>query len=150
MTDIVGKIVSVVLIFVMLVITPIAYVSCTQWTRSRTVALVSMRSLIDEVIDTREMSDQALADFNLSLAGASESYKATITREVKVVDPDPLNPGKTVTSYVVVDNNRTYNQGDYIIIRVETLGMNTFQTIMLSLLGMDLPNDDEVLAGRVR
>lgn len=150
MKDVVGSVLAIFLGFILLLVTPMYYFSIIQWAKAETVALTAARNLIDEVIDTKEMDDAALANFNMELAALSGYYTATVTRQVKVVNPDPLNPGETYTTYMTVDNNKEYDQGDFIIIEIEPLGVNISQTIARTLMGFQIPDNGVVLAGRVR
>jgi hypothetical protein len=150
MKDVVGSVFAIFLGFILLLVTPMYYFSIIQWAKAETVALTAARNLIDEVIDTKEMDDVALANFNMELAALSGYYTATVTRQVKVVNPDPLSPGETYTTYMMVDNNKEYDQGDFIIIEIEPLGVNISQTIARTLMGFQIPDNGVVLAGRVR
>jgi len=150
MKDVVGSVLAIFLGFILLLVTPMYYFSIIQWAKAETVALTAARNLIDEVIDTKEMDDAALATFNMELAALSGYYTATVTRQVKVVNPDPLNPGETYTTYMTVDNNKEYDQGDFIIIEIEPLGVNISQTIARTLMGFQIPDNGVTLAGRVR
>ena len=150
MKDVVGSVLAIFLGFILLLVTPMYYFSIIQWAKAATVALTAARNLIDEVIDTKEMDDAALANFNMDLAALSGYYTATVTRQVKVVNPHPLNPGETYTTYMTVDNNKEYDQSDFIIIEIEPLGVNISQSIARTLMGFQIPDNGVVLAGRVR
>lgn len=148
--DVLGSIFSFIMIILMLVITPIYYVGIIQWARSEAVVNIETRNLIDEVIDTRFLIDDTLKDYNLSIAALPMNYVITISRKVKVINPDPLNPGSTYTTYVVVDDISKYEQGDFIIVNLEPVGNNLFQIISKSLMGLSIPSNSFTLAGRVR
>ena len=105
MKDIVGSVFALFVAFLLLALTPLYYISTIQWAKSETMILTSARNLIDEVIDTRKLDDAALKEFNLNIAANSEYYTTNIIRQVRAVNPDPLNPGSTYTSYVTVDDN---------------------------------------------
>ena len=148
--DVLGSIFSFIMIILMLVITPIYYVGIIQWARSEAVVNIETRNLIDEVIDTRFLIDDTLKDYNLSIAALPMNYVITISRKVKVINPDPLNPGSTYTTYVVVDDISKYEQGDFIVVNLEPVGNNLFQIISKSLMGLSIPSNSFTLAGRVR
>lgn len=150
MKDIISSILATILAVIMLGITPLYYVGIIQWTRSEIIALSETSNLIDEVIDTRELRESTLKEYNINLASTSEYYTAKITRQVRVINPDPLNKGKTYESYVTVDDISTFNQGDFIIVEVKAIGNGTAQVIAQSLLGLGLGDMDFTLAGRVR
>ena len=148
--DAVGGVISLMLAFIFLCFMPLYYTGVIQWARSESEALAATRNLIDEVIDTRQLLNDTLADYNLTIAGLPDYYTTTITRQVKIINPDPLNAGQTYTTYVTVDDNSVYDQGDFIIVEVEPFGMNVFRTMARGLFGLSIPNDGFTLAGRVR
>lgn len=148
--DIVGVVLSVIMSVLLLVVSPMYYIGVIEWARSESEALAYTRNVIDEVIDTRELTDDMLADYNLNMASLSEYYTIEITRKVKVINPDPVHAGQTYTTYMIVDDNRHYNQGDIIIVDVKQIGSNTFQMLARGLMGMTILKDDITLCGRVR
>lgn len=148
--DIIGTVMSIILVFLMLMVTPLYYIGIIQWASSESAARAYTRNLVDEVIDTRELKVETLQDYNLSMASLSDYYNTTVMRQVKVVNPDPLNPGQTYSSYQVVDDIYNYNQGDLIVVKVEPLGKNMFQIIARSMLGLSMSPNGFTFPGRVR
>lgn len=149
-SSVIGTVVSGILVILLLVVTPLYYIGIVEWAKAENEVIADTRNLIDEVIDTRVLTDDMMADYNLSLAAKSNYYRATITREVKVVNPDPLNPGKTHTNYMVVDDITNWNKGDLITVKVEQVGTNYFRTISRAMLGLDIQSNDIQMTGRVR
>lgn len=150
MKDVIGSLLSILLAFVLLGVTSIYYVGIIQWAESETQALSYTRSVIDEVIDTRELTDATKEDYDLLMSSLANYYSFEIIRQVKIVEPDPLNPGGTYTSYMTVSDNKHYEQGDLIIINVKPVGLNVAQAVGQSFLGMTSLQDGFSLAGRVR
>jgi len=148
--DIIGAAFAVISIFFLLVVTPNFYTGAVQWARSESEAIANTRNLIDEVIDTRELTEDTLADFNIKMAALSEYYTCEIIRKVKVINPDPLNPGQTYTTYIIVDDISQYNQGDLIVVNVEQIGGNMYQNLARKLMGSAVQSDTITLCGRVR
>lgn len=150
MKDVVSAVISIIAIFLMLGVTPLYYEGIIQWQKSQSQALAYTRAVVDEVIDTKELTDEAIKDYNLNMASLPNTYKVTISRQVKVVNPDPENAGKTHTTYVTVDDNKHYDQGDLIIVEVKPLSNNLAQQISLALLNLASPSSGFTIPGRVR
>lgn len=104
---------------------------------------------IDEVIDTGEVSETLLTDFQLGCNSYGPIIQIEIVRFVKTIDPDPINGG-TYTTYVVAEDNTHYNQGDHIQVTVKTIGYSGTQRMVMSTVGIMLPKFECTLAGRVR
>lgn len=149
-SSIIGTVLSIFLVVLLLIVTPMYYISIVQWARAENEMMSEVSELIDKVIDTRVLTTDMLADFNLSLAAKPLNYRATITRESMVVNPDPNNPGKTYSTYVITDNIAEWKQGDIITITVEMFGESMFTVISSRLLGLRTSKDTFTLSGRVR
>lgn len=134
----------------LLIVIPVYGISCADWTRTQHQVLSEARNLVDEVIDSRELSASRLADFNLALAAQSVTFKSTIIREVKIVNPDPANPGRTYTTYLVTEDVNHYQQGDLITVKIEQIAPSNLEIISQRLLGIYPKSDDIILTGRVR
>ena len=150
MRNLASTVLSVLIAFVLLCIIPIFYVSIIQYARSTVIVLSETRNLIDNVIDTRKLSEDDLADFQIGITSTNAYYNATIMRKVRVVNPDPNNPGKTYTTFVVVDDIYNYNQGDRIIVKVEPIGQSLYQVLARAFLQILVEDESFTLAGRVR
>lgn len=150
MKGIVGDIIAVILLGALLLLAPQFNIGVEQWAESKMMVLSEARNLIDEVIDDRTLSDDTLEDFNLAVASASEYFKVDIIRKTKVVNPDPKNPGRTYTTYVLVDDIRNWKQGDRIVVKIHTIGQNIGKTIAASILGYSINDTDVEVGGRVR
>lgn len=145
-----GVIVYLFLIIITLVAVPLYMISLAHWAKSETEMMSETAELIDKVIDTRTLTEDMLADFNLDLASKELNYKATIYREVKVVNPDPTQAGKTYTAYVLADDITTWEQGDNIVVEVESVGESKFTTLAARLMGLHVGDSKFTLSGRVR
>ncbi len=150
MKDIVSSVLGIFLAFILLGVTPLYYVGVIQWAQAETQAIAYTTNLVDEVIDTKQLNDQTLAEYNLKMASLSTYYTFTIERQIKVVNPDPMNPGSTYTTYIVDDNIREYDTGDLIVVSVRPAGLSFAQTIADNILGLSVPKNGFTLPGRVR
>lgn len=150
MKNVISSVLSAIAIVILLFVTPAYYVGVIQTARAQSAALSYTRDLIDTVIDTRQLTTDTLEDYTLNMATTTEYYKFTITRKMRVVNPDPVEAGQTYSTYINVDDTSIYNQGDRIIVKVEPIGTNLFQSLSSSLIGLNVSAEGFTLVGRVR
>lgn len=150
MNDIAGKVIGVILVFLMLGVTPLYFTSIIESARDQELIMNATQQLIDGVVDTGQLTQETLDSYYTTLATANGYYNATILHKIKMINPDPSNPGSTYTSYVAVDDIYSYERGDEIIVKVDTLGESYYQKITRSLLGLSVLKEGFSLAGRVR
>ena len=150
MSDIFSKIIGVILAFMLSVLTPYTINSMVEDMVARRSIINEMSMFIDEVIDTKQITKQQMSDFQLGCNSYGPVVQIEIRRYVKTIDPDPKNPGKTYTTYVMSDDNLHYNQGDHIQVTVYTVGYTGSQRLVMSTVGILAPRFECTLAGRVR
>ena len=150
MTDIFGRVFGVILAFILLFIAPFTMVTLSQEMVARRTILNEMQSFIDETIDSRQVTDQQLEDFYLGISGLGPIVDVEISRYVRTVDLDPVEEGEIYVTYVYSEDNRTYNQGDKVSVRVHAIGYTGTQKFLRAITGLFLPQIDYTLAGRVR
>lgn len=150
MTDIFGRVFGVILAFILLFIAPFTLVTLSQEMVARRTILNEMQSFIDETIDSRQVTDQQLEDFYLGISGLGPIVDVEISRYVRTVDPDPVEKGEIYVTYVYSEDNKTYNQGDKVSVRVHAIGYTGTQKFLRAITGLFLPQIDYTLAGRVR
>lgn len=149
-TSIPGMVFLMLLTALCLIVTPLYYISIIQYAKAENEMMSDVAGVIDRVIDTRNLTEDMIADLHLALAAKPMNYTLTITRETRVTNPDPNNPGSTYTVYVIADDIYHYKQGDIITIRVEMFGESMMTQIAGKLLGMHLAKYDYQVSGRVR
>lgn len=135
--------------FILSVLTPYTVTVMVDDMVARRAIINEVSMFIDEVIDTGEVSDTLLTDFQLGCNSHGPIIQIEIVRYVKTIDPDPINGG-TYTTYVVADDITHYNQGDHIQVTVKTIGYSGTQRMVMSTVGIMLPKFECTLAGRVR
>lgn len=150
MSDIFGKLFGVVLAFILSVLTPYTITTMVDDMVARRSIINEMSMFIDEVIDTREITEQQLADFQLGCNSYGPVVQIEVVRYVKTIDPLPGHPGETYITYVVSDDNTKYNQGDHIQVTVKTIGYTGSQRLVMATVGLLSPKFNCTLAGRVR
>lgn len=150
MGDIFGRLFSVLMAFVLLFVAPFTWVTLSNEMVARRTIMNEMQSFIDETIDSRQITDQQLADFYLGISGLGPICDVEIERYVRTVDPDPMNPGEVYVTYVFTEDNRRFNQGDKVKVRVHAISYTSAERLLRSTVGMWLPNIDYTFSARVR
>lgn len=150
MSDLFGKVFGVILAFILVFVAPFTILTLTNEMVARRTILNEMQSFIDETIDSRQITDTQLEDFYLAISGLGPICDVEIERYVRTVDPDPKDPDEIYVTYVYSEDNRTYNQGDKIKVRVHAISYTGTEKYLRSIAGMFLPSLDYTLAARVR
>lgn len=150
MTDIIGKMLAILIAFGLLVIFPFAAITINQDMKVRMVVENEMQRAIDEIIDSRQYSASQAEDLNLSLAGLGPIFDVEVKRYIRTIDPDPDHEGKTYVSYILSEDNTTFDRGDKVVVHVKALGYTGQQRVLYLLVHFMLPTIDTQIAGRVR
>jgi len=100
MTDIIGKLIAIIIAFILIVIFPFTVMTIDSDMKVRMRVENEVQRAIDEIIDSRQYSKSQIEDLNLSLAGLGPTFDVEVERYVRTIDPDPDQPGKTYISYV--------------------------------------------------
>lgn len=150
MGDYFGRIFGIMLSFLLIGVAPFVWLTMSNEMVARRTVMNEMQMFIDEVIDTRQVSDEQLEDFYLGISGLGPVLDVRVDRYVRTVNPDPKHPGEVYITYVYTDNNREFSQGDKVQVNVKAIAYTGSQKFMQSLIGMVLPKIDYTFAGRVR
>lgn len=150
MTDVFGKILGVVVAFVLLFIAPFMWVTLSNESAARRVIMNEMQGFLDETMDSRQVTDTQLEDFYLGISGLGPICDVDISRYVRTVDPDPKKPGSVYVTFVYSEDNKKYNQGDKIKLRVHAISYTGAERMLRSTVGVWMPNIDYTFAVRVR
>lgn len=151
MTDIFGKILGIILAFILAIVLPLSLVMVTNQSTARTSLLNETQNFIDEVIDTKSVTEEQLEDFYLGMASYGPLVDVTVERYVRVINPDPARgDGYTRVTWMATDNIYDYNQGDIIKVNVKGIGYTGEERFIMNTLGFLMPEVDFSLAGRVR
>lgn len=150
MHDIPGKIIGLVLAFVLTVLMPFVTVTVENEMLDRRLIINDVSNFLDEVVDSRNVTDAMLEELNVNLA----SYGMTVDYEIKhykrSVNADPTSDSDYYTTYVPSDDIRNYTKGDKISIRVYTVGYSATESLVHKLTGMFVQDLDETITARVR
>lgn len=148
--NVVGTIISIIVLFIGLVILPTYYNSMIQQRDDAVTVQTATRNFIDTVIDSKQITKEALAEFNLQLSACSTIKTYDIYREQKVVNPDGSG-GYTISwVHTPVDVGDIWSQGDIITVVVSTSSYSIHERISMLMLGAYAHPDTCRLSGMIR
>lgn len=165
-SSIVSTILGLIILFISLIILPIYFVSIINWRDDMNTAQTAARNFVDMVIDNGQITDKALSDLNLSLAGCTGTFTYEYFKEEKVTNPSVARDSfgnvitdeygnkkastETTWNYVEVTPETTWREGDLITIEIHQSGMNLFQRLAATMMGTYFTKVDVRLTGMVR
>ena len=150
MHDIPGKVIGILLSFFLVVVAPFAVTVTTTEMLNRRDAYMTMCDFVDGVVDSRQITNAELKEFNAKIQTYGMTMDYSVTREIRSVDPDPINQGKYIRTYIPTSEWKTYNQGDHIVLRVRAIGYSSSVGLAHSLIGMFVDDFDETIVARIR
>lgn len=148
--DIPGKFIGLMLAFILTVVTPFVNTTVELEMLDRRSIITDVTNFIDEVVDSRQITDAMLKELNSNLASYGVTVDYEITHLKRDVNPDPLEPGSYYTSYIPVGDTVPWEKGDRISVRVRTVGYSTTQTLAHRLVGMFVSELDRTIVARIR
>lgn len=150
--SVVGTILGIVILFLSIIVLPAYFVGIVNWRDDLNTCQTAARNFVDQVIDNEQITDRALSDLNLSLAGCHSTFTYEYFREEKVTNPDPAHPGQSLTSWsnTIVDDSTVWRQGDIVTIVIEQQGMSLYERLAGAILGTAYSKVSIRLSGMVR
>lgn len=149
--SITGIVIGVIILFIGAILLPIYFIACINWRDDMNTAQTAARNFVDKVIDTREVSEEALTDLNLALATTTCNFNYTYYRETKVVNPGETD-GSTHTTWqpAEITSNTIWKTGDIVTIEITQTSDGLFQRFAQGFLGMGFNRREVRLSGMVR
>lgn len=155
--SIVGVIIGVIILFLSLIVLPTYYISIVNWRDDMNTCQTAARNFVDMVIDNGQITDKALSDLNLSLAGCTGTFTYEYYKEEKTTNPAVVmingveTMGSETTWNVVEVNDETiWREGDLITIVIHQNGLNLYQRLSSAILGSSFTTVEIRLSGMVR
>lgn len=153
MSDILGKILGIIIAFILCILAPLTVVIMSDDMVDRRAIYSEMTTFIDQVIDTGELTEAQLSDFMYGISSYGPICEVRITRHIRIVNP--AEGGGIVVSYTPTDvfnegKDITFNQGDLIQVHVEAVEYTGTQRVARLTLGTALQPIDYTVTGRVR
>lgn len=149
----IGTIIICAIVVVGFLFMPTYYMAQIDMARAQEELLCEVELFLDKVADTKIITEDDIKDFTLAMAGTSVPVTFEILREARQVNPDPTSitiPKKTYTTWIPTDDIYEYDDGDIIIVRVEQVGQNFYQSFSRRALGMYTPEVEFTLSRMVR
>lgn len=157
MSDIVGKVLGVILAFILCILAPLTVAVMSDDMTDRRAIYGDMTNFIDEVVDTATITQEQLEDLYASINARGPICEIKITRYMRAANPD--TNGEIEITYMPVDvtigtagNNiiSKFNQGDLIKISVIARDYSGIQKVGRAILGGFLTPIDLSVTARVR
>lgn len=148
--DIPGKFFGLLLAFCLTVLMPFVNTTVELEMLDRRSIITDTTNFIDEVIDSRQITDAMIKEYNTRISSYGVTVDYDITHLKRSVNPDPLNPGEYYTSYVPVGESIPWEKGDRISVRVYTVGYSSAQTLAHKIIGLFIGELDRTLVARIR
>ena len=149
--DIPGKFIGLLLAFVLTVIMPFVTVTVENEMLDRRLIINDVANFIDEVVDSRSVTDSMIDDLNVKLASYGMSVDYDITHYQRSVNADPTSDNSDYyVTYVKVREDAEYHKGDKISVHVYTTSYSTTEALAHKLTGMFVKDLDKTITARVR
>lgn len=151
MNDIPGKIIGILLAFVLCVIMPFINVVVEDEMVNRRLITEDIADFIDSITDGRVMSTADVKAFEAKLASYGILLDYDVTRYARTVNPDPLNSDSNYyVTYVEMTDNEHYNKGDKVSVHVYQVSSSGTETLARKLSGLFIRDFDVTITARVR
>lgn len=149
--DLPGKFIGLLLAFVLTVIMPFVTVTVENEMLDRRLIISDVTNFIDEVVDSRNVTDAMIDELNVKLASYGMSVDYEIKHYARSVNVDPLDGGESYyTNYIQVDDTSSYQKGDKISVRVFTTSYSATEALAHKLTGMFVKDLDTTITARIR
>lgn len=148
--DFPGKVLGIIIAFVLTVIVPFINTTVEQEMLDRRSIVMDVCNFMDEVVDSRQISDSMVRELNTRISSYGMTVDYTITHYRQSVNPDPVKAGEYYSNYVVVDNTEEWQRGDRIEVHVYTLGYSTAESMAHKITGMFISDLDRTFVSRIR
>lgn len=156
MKEFTTKMIGIILAFVMMVFAPLTVYSLIKDLSTQRQTMNEVSKFIDNVTDSGKIDAVTLGDFYLACSSHGGVSDVTITRYIKIVNPD--KNGGTYVSYTptLIDNDMVakgevdLNPGDNIQVHVKCIDYTGAQRVTSVIFKFVLRPYDITFAGRVR
>lgn len=147
MSNVINKILGVVLVLVLLVLM-LCNVMVADQLQARRSITAEVTNFIDEITDSGTLDEKKLSDLYLACNAYGPVCNVTVTRYTRQVNPKP--GGGTYTTYAVSDNLMKWNQGDLCKVEVKEVGYTSMSYFLYTVTRLSMRPVDFSLTGRIR
>lgn len=149
-SDIPGKFLGLLVGFILVVIVPFVTTTVESEMVDRRLIVNDVTNFIDEVVDSRTITDGMIDDLNVNISSHGMSVDYEITRYARSVDPDPVHSGEYYITYLKRDDWKNYAKGDKISLHFYVTGYSTTETLAHKITGMFIKDLDTTITARIR
>lgn len=158
MTDIINKLISVILCFCMLIFAPMVFMTLNRSVTMNRSILNEMANFVDKICDNGVLTKDDMSDLYLAVNSFGVPMDVTLSRYVRMVNPTQDSKGTyaVYTASEVIDQDKLetkdyqFDKGDILQLEVRALNYTSSQQIMYNILKISEKKFSQVLAGRVR
>ena len=150
MTDFLGKVLAVFMVFFLGILIPLCIVITGRAYIAQQKIMNEMVAFLDEVADAGECTPETLATFQTACASYGPVVDVTVGRYMRVVDPDPRNPGHSYTTFVYTDDISNFNIGDKVTVTAKEIGYKGGAQVLYNTFGIMIDKLDCTFAKGVR
>ena len=148
MVDFPNKIVTIVIVFVMLVISPLTNSYIRGEMVTERVALNEIALFLDRVTDKGSITEQDLDDLYIGVNSSGGTYDVQVKRYIRMATED--GAGATRTLYLNADIDGSMNTGDIVSVSLEEIGISPAKRLLWAILKVDSGDGELGLARTVR
>ncbi len=149
MTNVVNKLLGVVIVLVLIVLM-LCNVMVADQLQARRSIVAEVTNFVDEVSDSGVLNEKKVSDLYLACNAYGPACNVTITRYTRQVNPKPGATGETYTTYAVSGNIYSWNQGDLIKVDVDEVGYTSLSYFIYMTTKLSMRPVDFELTGRIR
>lgn len=155
MSDIISKVIGVLLAFVLLIMVPMTVARMSDDMAMKRLVLNEVSYFIDKVTDKGSVTGTDYEDLVLGVNSHGGSFDVTVVRYAKIAVKDNTGGGDTKSIYCASDDKigigTVYlNLGDGVQVRVEQIGKTKGQSLLQSFMRVFEKPFEFTLAGTVR
>ena len=152
-TDIIPKIIGVILAFVLLVLAPVTITRMTDDMAAKRVILNEVNAFIDCATDKGSVTPSDIDDLYIAINSRGGAFDAQVARYVRIAVPSGMSDAESI--YVATDDafgvsDVRLREGDIIQVRVTSVERTTAQNMLAYLFRLYERDFEVTLAGMVR
>ena len=153
MTDIIPKIIGVILAFALLVLAPVTITRMTDDMTAKRIILNEVNAFIDRVTDKGSVTPADIDDLYIAINARGGAFDAHVVRYIRIAVPSGAGNAESV--YVAADDTFGVSDvrlwaGDVIQVRVTSVRRTTAQDMLAHLFRLYERDFEFTLAGTVR
>lgn len=148
MTDFPNKIVTIILVFLLLIVSPVTWSFVRGDFKSERLVMNEMTQFLDKVTDKASITQADLDDLYFGVNATGGVYDVKVKRYVRAPYRDDQGENRTV--YVSTESFDFLNTGDIVKVTVEEVSMSPAKRLLWSILRVDEGRTKISLAASVK